>query len=163
MRCGTELGELRGTKGEFGRRGTQMRCQHVGVGSLEHRGLHGHVKNSLRVIHQVGVQGIVSGDQRGQRVLAGTPRAADLLSERGTSAGPPGDQNGVEPGDVDAQFQGGGTGHPEQPTVPQGLFQLTPFLGKEPRAIGGHPVRERGINLFELPTGDLGNGLRTPA
>ena len=80
------------------------------------------------MVDQVAVQGIVTGDQRRQGVLARPPGAADLLQEGRAGAGPPGDQDGVEPRDVDPELECGRARDPQQPPVPQLLFQLTAFL-----------------------------------
>ncbi len=54
------------------------------------------------MVHEVGVQRIVAGDQHPGGVLSTAPRPAQLLPHRGAGAGEPGHQDRIEPGDVDA-------------------------------------------------------------
>ena len=98
-------------------------------------------------MHQVGVQRIVPGDQDGQCALGLTPRPARLLPERGPGAGVAGHQDGVESGDVDAEFESGGGGESEQSAGVQVALQGPAFVGEVAAAVGGHPLGERPAEL----------------
>ena len=91
-----------------------MRREHVGVGRVEDRGLGGG-EDRLGVVHQVGVQRVVGGDEDGESAAAGTSGPARLLPQRDARARPSGDEDRVQPGDVDAQLQGVGSGQGAQP------------------------------------------------
>ena len=67
----------------------------------------GRCQDRLGVVHQVGVQRVVAGDQDGDRPAAVAAGPASLLPQGRPGARPAGDQHGVEPGDVDAEFQRG--------------------------------------------------------
>ena len=106
LRRRPEETEIRLRQRQFGRRGAQVRAEHVRIGGVEHGGLDGEVEHCLRMVHEIGVEGIVAGDECGDGVLARPPGPADLLHERGTGARPAGHEDGVEAGDVDPEFQG---------------------------------------------------------
>ncbi len=92
----------------------QVRAEDVGVVGVEHVGLDRRPEQRLGVVHQVGVQRVVAGDQHAQRVLAAAPGAADLLPQRRPGAGEAGHQHRVEAGDVDAELEGVGGREPDQ-------------------------------------------------
>lgn len=97
-------------QGEFRRCRAQVRGQDVRVVGVQDRGLHRLVEEGFRVVDEERVQGVVAGHQDGQRSPAGASGAARLLPEGGAGAGVAGDQDRVQPGDVDAEFEGGGGG-----------------------------------------------------
>ena len=73
-----EQGQVRGPQGRLGGGGAQVGCEHVGVGRVEDRGLGGG-EDRLGVVHQVGVQRVVGGDEDGQAAGAGASGPARLL------------------------------------------------------------------------------------
>ena len=93
------------------------------------------------MVHQVGVQRVVAGDQHDQRALAAPARAAGLLPERRHGARKAGQHHRVQTRDVDAQFQRVGGGQPAQFAVGQRAFQRAPVLGEITGPVGGHPCR----------------------
>ena len=93
---------------QLGGGGAQVRAQDVRVGRVEHRRLDRTAEQRGGVVDEVGVQGVVAGDQHGERALTGPPGPAGLLPHRGDGAGEPGDQDGVEAGDVDARARAPG-------------------------------------------------------
>ena len=109
-----EQGQVLGPQGSLGGGGAQVRREHVGVGRVEDRGLGGG-EDRLGVVHQVGVQRVVGGDEDGESAAAGTSGPARLLPQRNARARPSGDEDRVQPGDVDAQLQGVGSGQGAQP------------------------------------------------
>ena len=92
------------------------------------------------MVHQVGVERIVPGDQHAQRLVAGPAGPSRLLPQRGQRARIAGQQHGVQTGHVDAEFQRVGRGEAEQRAVEQPLLQLAPLLAQVAGPVGGHPV-----------------------
>ena len=103
---------------------------------------------------RIGVQRVVAGDQDGQGALPGASGAARLLPQGGAGAGIAGDEDGVEPGDVDAEFEGGGGGEAEELAGVQGAFQGAALLGEVAAAVGGDAPGEGAVDLGEAFLGD---------
>ena len=106
---------LRGER-QLGRRGAEVGREDVRVGRVEHGRLDRPAEDRGRVVHEVGVERVVARHEHGKSPLPGPARAAGLLPHRGQRPRPPGEQHRVEPGHVDAQLEGRGRRHPEQPT-----------------------------------------------
>lgn len=68
--------------------------------------------------------------------------AARLLPEGGPGARVAADDDGVEAGDVDAEFEGGGGGQAEELAGVQGPLQGAPLLREVAAAVGGDPLRQ---------------------
>ena len=81
-----------------------MRGQHVGVGRVEDGGLRSG-EDRVGVVNEVGVQRVVAGDEDGESAGAGPPGAARLLAQAHACARPAGDEDGVQPGHVDAELE----------------------------------------------------------
>src|SRR5699024_3062762 len=143
----------------FSSRCAQVRGQYVGVLRVEGGGFHIGFEDGFGVVHQVGVQGVVAGDEDRQPIGPGAARAPDLLPQRDAGAGPSGDQYGVQAGDVHAQFEGVGAGHGEQFATAQGLFECAAFFGQVPAAVGGHGLMGGGAGGAELVAGLVGDRL----
>ncbi len=124
-----------------------MRGEYVRVVRVEHGGLHRGGEQRLRVVHQVGVQRVVPGDQDGERALGLPAGPAGLLPERGPGTRVPGHQDGVQTGDVDPEFEGGGGGEAEQPAGVEFALQGPALVGEVAAAVGGDPVGERAAQL----------------
>ncbi len=124
-----------------------MGGQDVGVVRVQHGRLDGLPEQRLRVVHQVRVQRVVPGDENGQCALPRTAGASRLLPEGGAGAGIAADDDRVETGDVDAEFQGGGGRQTEQFTGVERPFESPAFLGEVAPAIGGDPFRQRAVDL----------------
>jgi hypothetical protein len=92
------------------------------------------------VVHEVGVEGVVAGHQQGGGVLGAAPGATHLLPERRAGAGEPGDQDGVEAADVDAELEGVGGGQAQQLPGAQPLLDLAALLGQVAAAVGRDPA-----------------------
>lgn len=90
---------------KFQCRAQQLRAEHVGVVRVGDGGLDRLVQQGLRVVHEEGIEWIVSGHEQDQGALGAASRAAGLLPERGDGAGEPGDHHGIEPCDVDAELE----------------------------------------------------------
>lgn len=115
------------------------------------------------MVDEEGVQGVVAGDQDRERAPAGASGAARLLPQGGAGAGVAGDQDGVQPGDVDAEFEGGGGGEAEQLAGVEGAFEGSAFLGEVAAAVGGDPPGQRAVDLGEAFLGDQRDQLGAPA
>lgn len=126
----------------------------VRVVGVEDGGFDRLVEQGLGVVDEEGVQRVVAGDEDGQRSLSGTAGAARLLPERGAGAGVAGDDDGVEAGDVDAEFEGGGGGEAEEFAGVQGAFQGAAFLGEITAPVGGDAPGEGAVDLGEAFLGD---------
>jgi hypothetical protein len=56
-----------------------MRCEHVRIVGVKHRGLDRMLEQGLRVVHQVGVEWVVARDEHRDRRAPGPARAPGLL------------------------------------------------------------------------------------
>ena len=108
------------------------------------------MQQSLGVVHEVGVERIVPGDQDGHgiapalTVQAGAACPARFLPERGPRARPAGDDHRVQARDVDAQFEGrGGCQRGDGPAA-QSFLEVAPLLRQVSGPVGGYPVRQVG-------------------
>ena len=88
-RSGLGQRQLRRGRGE-------VRGQHVGVVGVHDGGLHRLPEQRVRVVHQIGVEGIVGGHEERERRRPCPARPAGLLPQRGPRPGPAGEQHGVE-------------------------------------------------------------------
>ena len=86
--------------------GTQVRAEHERVVDRDDRPLNRALEDRFGVLHQIGIQGILAGDEDGGSVAAVAPGSADLLPKGGQGSGEPGGDDGVHPGNVDPQFEG---------------------------------------------------------
>ena len=96
------------------------------------------------MVHEIGVEGVVSGDQHHQRPLPAPPGAATLLPERGDGAREPRDDHGVEAGDVHSEFECVGSRHAEQTSVRDRRFEVAAIFREVTGAVGGDAVDEVG-------------------
>jgi hypothetical protein len=140
----------------------EVRGEDVGVGRVEHAALHRGAEQRVRVVHQVGVERVVPGHEHHQRGVRGAPGPAGLLPERGPGAGEARHQHGVEPGDVDAQLEGVGGGHPDQVPPGERGLQRAALLGQVAAAVGRDPRGQVRVDLAEQPLGLHGGELRAP-
>ena len=136
-----------------------MGREHVGVGRVEDRGLRGG-EDRLGVVHQVGVQRVVGGDEDGEAAGPGASGPARLLPQRDARARPSGDEDRVQAGDVDAQLQGVGGGQGAQPARAQVGLQGPALLGQVAAAVGRHRADELGQREPQRVAGPLGHDLR---
>ena len=139
-----------------------MGREHVGVGRVEDRGLRG-AEDRLGVVHQVGVQRVVGGDEDGEAAGPGASGPARLLPQRDARARPAGDEDRVQSGDVDAQLQGVGGGQGPQPARAQVGLQGSALLGQVAAAVGRHRADELGQGEPQRVAGPLGHDLRRAA
>ncbi len=139
-----ELLDLGVAEGQLERSAQQLRAEHVRVGGVGDRRLDGLVEQRRRMVHEVGVEWIVAGDEHDQRSRAAAAGPAGLLPERRDGARESGDDDGVEAGDVHAEFECVGAGGTEQATVRQSRLELAPFLGEVAGAVRGDTIDEFG-------------------
>ncbi len=92
------------------------------------------------MVHEIGVERVVAGDQHHQRAFAAAPGTTGLLPERGDRARVSGDDHRVEAADVHAEFEGVGGGDAEQLAVGEGALEAAAVVGQVPGAVGGHPL-----------------------
>ena len=62
------------------------------------------------MVHQVGIHGLIAGDEHHERALPAAARAPGLLPKTSHRARKTSGDHGIEPANVDAQLQGGGGG-----------------------------------------------------
>lgn len=146
---------MRGARGG----GAQMGGEDVRIVRIQDGRLHGLLEQRLGMVDEEGVQRVVAGHQDGQGALAGAPGAARLLPQRRSGTGVAGDDDGIQAGDVDAEFEGGGGGQSEQFPGMQGALQGPAFLGEVAPAVGGDPGRQRAVHLGEAFLRDDGDQL----
>lgn len=125
-------------EGDLGGGGAQVRGEDVRVVGVEDGGFHRLVEQGLGVVHEEGVQRVVAGDEDGECALPRAAGAARLLPQGGPGARVARDDDGVQAGDVDAEFEGGGGGEAEEFAGVQGALQGATFLGEVAAAVGGH-------------------------
>lgn len=154
---GTEELQVRFGERELRSGGTQVRGEDVGVVRVEDGRLHGLLEQRLGMVDEEGVQRVVAGHQDGQGALAGASGAARLLPQRRPGAGIARDDDGVQAGDVDAEFEGGGGGQAEKPAGVQGAFQGAALLGEIAPAVGGDPGGQGAVDLGKALLGDDGD------
>ena len=101
------------------------------------------------MVHQIGVQRIVAGDEDHERALASPAGPAGLLPERRHRPRESRQQHRIQPGDVDTQLERVRGRQSAQFTVGQGTFQLAPVLGEVARPVGGHGVAQLRRDVIE--------------
>ena len=129
---------------QLGRRAASCGASTYGLAGSSTRRLDRAAEQRLGVVHQVGVQRVVAGDEHDQRARPGPPGPAGLLPERRQRAGEAGEHHGVQPGDVDAELQRVGGGHPEQVAAGERRLQRAALLRQVAAAVGGHPLASSG-------------------
>ena len=72
---------LFGTDRELGRSEAELRGQDVRVARIEDRCLDRTTEDRFRMVHEIGVERIVTGDEHDQRTLAGPPGPPGLLPQ----------------------------------------------------------------------------------
>jgi hypothetical protein len=112
------------------------------------------------MVHEVGVQRVVPGDQHRQSLPAGPPGPTRLLPQRSPRARIPADQHGIQPDQVDAELERVGRRQPEQLPAEQLPLDLPPVLLEVTGPVRGHPVTQTGHDLVELAPGNGGHDLR---
>ena len=105
------------------------------------------------MVHQVGVEGVVAGNQDAERVLGSAAGAPQLLPHRGTGAGEAGHQHRVEAADVDAELEGVGRGKTDDLAGAQGRLECTPLLREVAPAVRGDPAGQQRVDLGEQGSG----------
>ena len=133
----------------------ELRGEYIRVGWVENGGFDVLPKNRLRVMHQVGIERVVVGDEHGERILATAPGPADALGKGRAGARPTGHDNRIQPGDVNAQLQRGGAGQAQQLAVAEPAFELAAFFGGVSGPVCSDAVSETGLNLVEVALGLL--------
>ena len=134
-------------QGVFAGRAQQMRRADIRIAWVGDGGLHRALQERMWVMDEVGVERIVARYQEDQRTLSSAAGPAGLLPERGDRSRETGDHDGIQPGDVDAQFECGGGRRAEQRTIGQPVLQFAAVLGQVSGSVGGDPVGQRGIDF----------------
>ena len=134
-------------------RAEQLRPEHIGISGVDDHSLDRLVQQRFRMVDQIGVQWVVARDQQNQRALPAPAGPSGLLPERRHGAGEAGKHDGVQPRDVDTEFEGVGTGQAAQIALGQCAFQRAPVLGEVTGAIGRHPARQLGRDVLQPRAG----------
>ncbi len=103
------------------------------------------------MVHQVGVQRVVAGDENRGRLPAVTSSAACLLPQRCSGAWPAGDEHGVQAGDVHAEFECGRRGQRRDLARAQRGLEVPALLWQVARTVSGDPaglVGDSGVGEF---------------
>ncbi len=108
---------------EFDSGAKQLRPQDVRVGRVDDHPLDRLVQQRTRVVHQIGVQRVVAGDEDDQRALAATASAARLLPEGRDGTGEPGQHHRIQARDVDTQFERVRGGESAQAALRESAFE----------------------------------------
>ena len=121
---------------------------------VEDRRLHGPVEELVGVAAEELVEGVLAGDV--DREAAATPaRTTPLLAQRRDGAGKGDRDRGVERADVDAELERVGRDHAEQLAGDEPALEVAPLRRRVARAVGRHPVRERGVAVGAQEGGGL--------
>ena len=150
---GTEQFEVGLGDGQLGGRRAQVGRQYVGVGRVEHGRLDVLPEDRLRMVHQEGIQGIVTSHEDGERLAAAAARPPRLLPQRRPPPGPAAHEHRVQAGDVDPELEGVRAGEPQQPSFAQFRLRARPLLGQVTAAVGGDPLAQLRIHLLQEPPG----------
>ena len=154
-----EQPEIRLGQRQLGGGRAQVRGQHVGIPRIEHGRLD-RMPQDLRVVDEVGVERVVPGDQHRDRAGAPPAGPASLLPQGRPGAWPAGDEHGVQAGDVDPEFEGGGGGQAGQPAPTQRRLHAAPVLGQVSGPVRRDPVGVAGRPLLgQQPLGVQRHGL----
>ena len=162
LRSSAEQFQLGDPERQFGGRGAEMRTQHVGIGGIEDGGFHRNVEDRLGMIHEVGVQRIITSHKGGNGILACPARTADLLEQRRPGSRPAGHQHRVQPRNIDAELQSRRAGDAQELAGAQGFFEGPALFRQVARAVGRDPLRQAGIHFVEEPLRDGRNRLGAP-
>jgi hypothetical protein len=103
------------------------------------------------MVHEVGVQRIVAGDEDDQCTEALASGSAGLLPQRGQRAGEAGQHDGVQAGDVDPELERVGRRDAEQRPVRQRGLQGATFLRQVSGPVGGDAVGQLGRGAGQVP------------
>ena len=133
------------------------------VARMDDPGVDGGVEDDFGVVDDIGVERIVTSDEHGHPPLSGPAGTTGLLPQGGQSAGPAGDDDEVEPGDVDAELQGIRQRRCQQLPRTQSGLEHPPFLSQIPSAVGGDLSGQRLIDLTDLIAHGLGECLGAAA
>ena len=87
---------------------------------------------------EVGVERVVGGHEQGQGVAPRPSGPARLLVQRRHGARPAGEEHGVEPADVDAEFERARRGDAPQRSRAQSALEGAALLGQVSAAVRGH-------------------------
>ena len=123
------------------------------VVGVEDRSLDGPAEDRLRVVDEIGVERIVARDQHRERVAAVAPGATGLLPQRRAGARPAGDEDRVEPADVDAELERVRARHAEEVAVVQRALEGAAVLGEVAGAVRRDPVGQLGYRLVQRAPG----------
>ncbi len=123
---------------ELLRRGRDVRGEDMRVLRVQDGALHRPVEDQVGVRAQVGVQRVRAGDQHREGIPAGTPGASGLLPETGQGAREAAGDDGVHPGDVDAELEGIRAGDALKLPGLQACLQPAPVIGQVAAAVGSH-------------------------
>ena len=145
---------------EFSGRAQQLRTQHVGIGRVNHHAFDRLVQESSGMMHQIGVERVVAGDEHHQSALAAPARPPGLLPERRDRARKARQHNSVQSGDVDTEFERIGRRHATQSPVGQRAFQCAAILGQVSRPVGGHRCGQLRVGLRQPRPGAQRRQLR---
>ena len=129
-------------EGELAGGGAQMRKEDVRIAGVEGIDLDRRGDDGLGMRQQVLVQRVVPPDEHGDAGFARAARSSDLLGERGVRARPPRDDDGVQPGDVDAEFQGVRARQGANGSRSQCVLECAAFFGQVAAPVGCHRVFE---------------------
>ena len=127
---GSEQLEIHRRQRQLGGRAEQVRREQVRVVWVDHGCLDRAVEDRGGVIDEVAIQRVIRPNEHRQRGPPGPASPPDLLPKRGEGARPPGQQHGVQPRDIDAEFQSRRRGQSLQAAVPQVTLQRSAFLGQ---------------------------------
>lgn len=145
----------------LGRRRAQVGFEDVGVVGIEDGGLDRRPEDRLRVVDEERVERVVPRHEDRQGGLPGTSGTSRLLPEGRARPRPPAHEDGVEPGDVDAQFQSVRARQADERARAQGGFQGAPLLRAGSGAVGGDLFGQGGRYLVQCALGAEGHRLRT--
>ena len=94
-------------------RAQNMAGKNVGIGGIEHRRLHRPADERIRVVHQIRIQRIRTGNKHHRGGLIPPPGTPCLLPKTRKSSWKPGSNHRIQTPNVNPQLQGIGGGNPQ--------------------------------------------------
>ena len=133
------------------------------IARMDDAGVDGGVEDDFGVVDDVRIERIIAGDEHGHPPLPGAASTSRLLPQGRQSARPTGDDDEVESGDVDAQFQGIRRRHGQQLSRTQSGLEHSALFGQIPAPVRGDLACQGLVHLSHLVADGLREGFGAAA
>ena len=133
------------------------------IARMDDAGVDGGVEDDFGMMDDVRIERIIAGDEHGHPPLPGPAGAPRLLPQGRQSSRPAGDDDEVEPGDVDAQLQGIRRRHGQQLARPQSGLEHPALFGQIPAPVRCDLAGQGLVHLSHLVADGLREGFGAAA